>query len=125
MDSSINTDSENQKDPLSDSSDLKHKRSSSKWNDDISLAGSAITELTEMGELLGGSTSGSKLPIVCCRCFLFVSQFKNFKSRLLIKLFIIQCANRVHGNLNPFHGLEKFASQHLQLVLFIKMNLFY
>ncbi|CAN4125099.1 unnamed protein product [Withania somnifera] len=63
MDSSMLPDSENQKDPLSDSSDLKHKKSSSKWNDDISQAGSTITELTEMGELLGGSSCGSKLPI--------------------------------------------------------------
>ncbi|KAK4345415.1 hypothetical protein RND71_035591 [Anisodus tanguticus] len=63
MDSSMLTDSENQKDPSSDSSNLKHKRSSSKWNDDVSQAGSTITELTEMGELLGGSSCGSKLPI--------------------------------------------------------------
>ncbi|PHU04707.1 Kinesin-related protein 11 [Capsicum chinense] len=63
MDSSMVTDSENQKDPSSDSSDLKHKRSSSKLNDDISQAGSAVTELMEMGELLGGSSCGSKLPI--------------------------------------------------------------
>lgn len=72
------TDSENQKDPSSDSSDLKHKRSSSKLNDDISQAGSAVTELMEMGELLGGSSCGSKLPIVCCFSLFFLSQFKNF-----------------------------------------------
>ncbi|XP_009784122.1 kinesin-like protein KIN-7D, mitochondrial isoform X1 [Nicotiana sylvestris] len=63
LDGSILTDSENQKDPSSDSSDLKNKRSSSKWNDDLSQAGSTITELAEMGELLGGSSCGSKLPI--------------------------------------------------------------
>ncbi|CAI9103734.1 OLC1v1002273C1 [Oldenlandia corymbosa var. corymbosa] len=43
---------ENQKDSLS----------SSKWNDDISQAGSTITESTHAGELVNGSSYNSKLP---------------------------------------------------------------
>uniref|UniRef100_A0A0V0IXA3 Putative centromere-associated protein E-like n=1 Tax=Solanum chacoense TaxID=4108 RepID=A0A0V0IXA3_SOLCH len=49
MDSSMLTDSVNQKDPSPDSSDSKHKRSSSKWNDDISQVGNAITESAQEG----------------------------------------------------------------------------
>ncbi|CAN4118076.1 unnamed protein product [Withania somnifera] len=47
MDSPMLIDGENQKDPSSDTSDLKHRRSSSKWNIDISQVGSAITETQE------------------------------------------------------------------------------
>lgn len=36
-----------------------------KWNDDISQAGSSITESTHAGELINGSSCNSKLPIVC------------------------------------------------------------
>ncbi|XP_055833971.1 kinesin-like protein KIN-7D, mitochondrial isoform X3 [Solanum dulcamara] len=49
MDSSLLIDGENQKDPSADTSDLKHRRSSSKWNDDISQVGNAITELPQEG----------------------------------------------------------------------------
>nr|GMC87536.1 kinesin-like protein KIN-7D, mitochondrial isoform X1 [Ipomoea batatas] len=58
---SLLTDSENQ-DLTSDTSDFKHRRSSSKWNDDLSQAGSTITESTQGGELISGSSSSSKLP---------------------------------------------------------------
>lgn len=50
MDSSLLIYGENQKDPLTDTSDLKHRRSSSKWNDDISQVGNAITESAQVGE---------------------------------------------------------------------------
>ncbi|CAH9126090.1 unnamed protein product [Cuscuta epithymum] len=56
-------DCENQTDPSSDTSGFKHKRSSSKWNDDISQAGSTITESTQAGELFSVSSHGPKLPI--------------------------------------------------------------
>ncbi|KAG2703296.1 hypothetical protein I3843_06G124400 [Carya illinoinensis] len=57
---------ENQKDSLSSASaapadasfDFKHRRSSSKWSEDLSPSGSAITESTHAGELI----SDSKLP---------------------------------------------------------------
>ncbi|XP_060216887.1 kinesin-like protein KIN-7D, mitochondrial isoform X1 [Lycium barbarum] len=49
MDSSMLIDGENQKDPSADTSDLKLRRSSSKWNDDISQVGNAITESAQEG----------------------------------------------------------------------------
>ncbi|XP_042014081.1 kinesin-like protein KIN-7D, mitochondrial [Salvia splendens] len=59
---------ENQKDSpasgLTTSSDayiLKHRRSSSKWNEDISQAGSTTSETTHAGEPISGFSSMSKL----------------------------------------------------------------
>ncbi|XP_049381060.1 kinesin-like protein KIN-7D, mitochondrial [Solanum stenotomum] len=49
MDSSMLIDGGNQKDPSADTSDPKHRRSSSKWNDDISQVGNAITESAQEG----------------------------------------------------------------------------
>ncbi|GAB4849866.1 hypothetical protein Ancab_004665, partial [Ancistrocladus abbreviatus] len=40
------------------SSDSRHKRSSNKWKDDLSLASSTVTKSNQAGELI----SGSKLP---------------------------------------------------------------
>ncbi|XP_042017344.1 kinesin-like protein KIN-7D, mitochondrial [Salvia splendens] len=61
---------ENQKDSpssgLTTSSDaftLKHRRSSSKWNEDISQAGSTTSETTHVGELINGVSSMSKLHV--------------------------------------------------------------
>ncbi|KAL8556171.1 hypothetical protein ACS0TY_003820 [Phlomoides rotata] len=69
-DGSLKHDGENQKDSppsaltiTSDAYHFKHRRSSSKWNDDISQAGSTITETTQAGELISGSSCASKLPI--------------------------------------------------------------
>ncbi|XP_024030092.1 kinesin-like protein KIN-7D, mitochondrial [Morus notabilis] len=42
------------------SNDLKHRRSSSRWNEELSPTSSTITESTQAGELI----SGSKLPAV-------------------------------------------------------------
>ncbi|KAK3006762.1 hypothetical protein RJ639_016203 [Escallonia herrerae] len=69
-DGSLLMDSENQKDspssvlgdPSDPSCEFKHRRSSSRWNDDLSPAGSTITESTQAGELISGSSCGSKLP---------------------------------------------------------------
>ncbi|KAH6756108.1 Kinesin motor family protein [Perilla frutescens var. hirtella] len=62
--------SENQKDSpssaLTTSSDayiFKHRRASSRWNEDISQAGSTTSETTQAGELISGLSSMSKLPI--------------------------------------------------------------
>lgn len=56
--------SESQKDSSAMSSDLsheiRHRRSSSKWNEELSPAGSIVTESTQAGELI----SGTKLPAV-------------------------------------------------------------
>ncbi|CAA2975310.1 kinesin KIN-7D, mitochondrial isoform X1 [Olea europaea subsp. europaea] len=69
-DGSLLLDGENQKDSSSSvfSTTLgvnafEHRRSSSKWNDDISQAGSVLTETTQAGELIIGSSSALKLPI--------------------------------------------------------------
>ncbi|VFQ65848.1 unnamed protein product [Cuscuta campestris] len=59
-DGSLLTDSDKQNSP-SDTSVSKHKRTSSNWNDDLSQAGSTITESTQAGELISGSSS-SKHP---------------------------------------------------------------
>lgn len=70
-DGSVKLDGENQKDSSSaliissEAYHLKHRRSFSKWNDDISQAGSTLTETTRAGELISGSSCASKLPIVC------------------------------------------------------------
>lgn len=69
-------DGENQKDPSACTSDLKHRRSSSKWNDDISQVGSAMTESAQVGELIIGFACGSKLPTVC----LYLSKFHILKT---------------------------------------------
>lgn len=63
MDSSLLIDGENQKDPSADTSDLKHRRSSSKWNDDISQVGNAITESAQVGEHIIVFSCGLKLPM--------------------------------------------------------------
>ena len=67
---------ENQKDSpasgLTTSSDayiLKHRRSSSKWNEDIAQAGSTTSETTHAGELISGFSSMSKLHLVCIQLF--------------------------------------------------------
>ncbi|XP_019237039.1 PREDICTED: kinesin-like protein KIN-7D, mitochondrial isoform X3 [Nicotiana attenuata] len=60
LDGSVLVDSENQRDPSSETSDVKHRRSSSKWNDDISQAESTITESTQAGEVISSSSCGSK-----------------------------------------------------------------
>lgn len=66
---SLLLDGENQKDSTSSASglasdlpsDFKHRRSSSKWNEEFSPTSSTVTESTQAGELI----SGSKHPIVC------------------------------------------------------------
>ncbi|KAK4424110.1 Kinesin-like protein KIN-7D, mitochondrial [Sesamum alatum] len=69
-DGSLKHAGENQKDSSSsaltittDAYDFKHRRSSSKWTDDISQAGSTITEATQVGELISGSSCVSKVPM--------------------------------------------------------------
>ncbi|KAH6804224.1 Kinesin motor family protein [Perilla frutescens var. frutescens] len=68
-DGSVKLDGESQKDSSSaltissDAYHFKHRRSFSKWNDDILQSGSTITETTQAGELISGSSYASKLPI--------------------------------------------------------------
>jgi hypothetical protein len=70
---------ENQKDSASSVSaasvdapyEFKHRRSSSKWNEELSPSGSTITESNQAGELI----SCSKLPMVCSTMFCFILLF--------------------------------------------------
>lgn len=86
-DGSIKLTGENEKDSpssaltIASAYDFKHRRSSSKWNDDISQAGSTITETTQVGELFGGSPYVSKLSIVC-------SDFSSKAQKMLPKYYL-------------------------------------
>ncbi|KAA8536054.1 hypothetical protein F0562_028532 [Nyssa sinensis] len=68
-DGSLLVESENQKDypssalaVPSDTYEFKHTRSFSKWNNELSQAGSTVTESTQAGELISVSSCGLKLP---------------------------------------------------------------
>ncbi|PIA57112.1 hypothetical protein AQUCO_00600086v1 [Aquilegia coerulea] len=50
--------------PSDPSFDLRHRRSSSKWNEEHSPVISSVTESTQAGELISVSGSGSRLPTV-------------------------------------------------------------
>lgn len=54
----------------SDVYSMKHRRSSSKWNEEISQAGSTISETTQAGELISGLSSMSRQAIVCFQLLL-------------------------------------------------------
>lgn len=67
---------------------LKHIRSSSRWNEDISLAGSTTSETTQTGELISGLSSMSKLHVVCIqplfsKLFAIISQLISLILNLL------------------------------------------
>ncbi|XP_042509490.1 kinesin-like protein KIN-7D, mitochondrial [Macadamia integrifolia] len=47
--------------PSDISNELRHKRSSSKWNEELSPINSSITESTQAGELISGTASSSRL----------------------------------------------------------------
>lgn len=74
--------SENQKESPSSASavpsdlanDFRHKRSSSRWNDDLSPASSTITESTQAGELI----SGSRHPMASYAIFSFTLALSPF-----------------------------------------------
>lgn len=54
--------SDNQKGFPSDPSyEFKHRRSSSKWSEELSPTGSTVTESLQAGELINGSSTGSKV----------------------------------------------------------------
>ncbi|KAL5706624.1 Kinesin-like protein KIN-7D [Ranunculus cassubicifolius] len=50
--------------PSDPSFDHRHRRSSSKWNEEQSPASSSVTDPTQAGELISRSGSGSRLPVV-------------------------------------------------------------
>ncbi|XP_043712622.1 kinesin-like protein KIN-7D, mitochondrial isoform X2 [Telopea speciosissima] len=47
--------------PLDTPNDLRHKRSSSKWNEELSPINNSITESAQVGELISGTASSSRL----------------------------------------------------------------
>lgn len=63
--------------------DFRHRRSSSKWNEELSPASSTVTESTQAGELISGSACGSKLPTVCLFFFFFPFSFAPFLFSML------------------------------------------
>lgn len=71
---------DNQKDSMSSASaapadssfDFKHRRSSSKWSEELSTSGSAITESTQAGELISGSKLVTVCSIMLCLYIIFV-----------------------------------------------------
>ena len=80
-DGTLLIDGENKKDSPSSiaalasdpSYEFKHRRSSSRRNDELSPASSTVTESTQAGELI----SGTKLLAVCFACFIYFYLFKS------------------------------------------------
>ncbi|XP_031130245.1 kinesin-like protein KIN-7D, mitochondrial isoform X1 [Ipomoea triloba] len=109
-------DSEIQKDPSSDTSGFKHRRSSSKWNDDISQAGSTITESTQAGELISVSSCGPKLAVdgisMSDQMDLFVEQVKMLAGEIAfststLKRLMEQSVNDPESSKSQIETLER------------------
>ncbi|KAI5673183.1 hypothetical protein M9H77_13547 [Catharanthus roseus] len=105
-DGSLLIDGEIQKDSLS----------SSKWNDDISQAGSSITESTHAGELINGSSCNSKLPIdgmtMSDQMDLLVEQVKMLAGEIAfststLKRLLEQSVNDPEGSKAQIQNLER------------------
>ncbi|KAL6531870.1 Kinesin-like protein KIN-7D, mitochondrial [Orobanche minor] len=89
--------------------------SSSKWNDDISQAGSTITEMTQAGELINGSSSVSKLPMdsitVSDQMDLLVEQVKMLDGEIAfststLKRLVEQSVNDPESSKTQIQNLE-------------------
>lgn len=100
-DGSLLIDGENQKD---------------KWNDDISQAGSSITESTHAGELINGSSCNSKLPIdgmtMSDQIDLLVEQVKMLAGEIAfststLKRLLEQSLNDPEGSKSQIENLER------------------
>ncbi|XP_019170100.1 PREDICTED: kinesin-like protein KIN-7D, mitochondrial [Ipomoea nil] len=109
-------DSEIPKDPSSDTSGFKHRRSSSKWNDDISQAGSTITESTQAGELISVSSCGPKLAVegisMSDQMDLFVEQVKMLAGEIAfststLKRLMEQSVNDPESSKSQIETLER------------------
>ncbi|KAL2520286.1 kinesin-like protein KIN-7D [Forsythia ovata] len=116
-------DCENQKDSSSsafsiplDVNDFKHRRSSSKWNDDISQAGNVLTETTQAGELIIGSSSALKLPIdgmtMSDQMDLLNEQVKMLAGEIasstsMLKCLIEQSVNDLESSRTQIQNLER------------------
>ncbi|XP_047941730.1 kinesin-like protein KIN-7D, mitochondrial isoform X1 [Salvia hispanica] len=121
-DGSVKLDGENQKDSSSaliissEAYHLKHRRSFSKWNDDISQAGSTLTETTRAGELISGSSCASKLPIdevtMSDHMDLLVEQVKMLAGEIAfststLKRLVEQSANDPESSRSQIENLER------------------
>ncbi|XP_059654084.1 kinesin-like protein KIN-7D, mitochondrial isoform X2 [Cornus florida] len=121
---SLLVDSENQKDSsssalavLSDPSyEFKHRRSSSKRNDELSAASSTITESTQAGELISGSSCGSKLPTggmtMSDQMDLLVEQVKMLAGEIAfststLKRLVEQSANDPESSKSQIQNMER------------------
>ncbi|PIN04884.1 Kinesin-like protein [Handroanthus impetiginosus] len=113
-DGSLKLDGVNQKD--SSSYHFKHRRSSSKCNDDISHPGSTITETTRAGELISGSSCVSKLPIdevtISDHMDLLVEQVKMLAGEIAfdtstLKRLVEQSVNDPESSKSQIENLER------------------
>lgn len=110
---------ENQKDSLSSASavssdashEFKHRRSSSKWNEELSPVSSTITESTQAGELI----SASKLPSVALtqdQMDLLVEQVKMLAGEIAfststLKRLVEQSVNDPESSKSQIQNLER------------------
>ncbi|KAL6514533.1 hypothetical protein OROGR_020112 [Orobanche gracilis] len=99
----------------SDPYNNRQRISSSKWNDDISQAGSTITEMTQAGELITGSSSVSKLPMdsitVSDQMDLLVEQVKMLDGEIAfststLKRLVEQSVNDPESSKTQIQNLE-------------------
>ncbi|KAJ4716594.1 Kinesin-like protein [Melia azedarach] len=112
---SLLLDGENQKDSTSSASDLpydfKHRRSSSKWNEELSPTSSTVTESTQAGELI----SSSKLPaggMTSDQMDLLVEQVKMLAGEIAfgtsnLKRLMDQSVNDPEGSKFQIQNLER------------------
>ncbi|KNA04396.1 hypothetical protein SOVF_199890 isoform B [Spinacia oleracea] len=108
-------DSENNKDSssaLSDPSvDFKHKRSSSKWNDELSAAGSILMESNQDGEFISGSNLTTDDITASDEMDLLVEQVKMLAGEIAfststLKRLVEQSANDPDAAQSQIHNLE-------------------
>lgn len=116
---SLLLDGENQKDSTSSASgiasdlpfDFKHRRSSSKWNEELSPTSSTVTESTQAGELI----SGSKHPVggmTSDQMDLLVEQVKMLAGEIAfsssnLKRLVDQSVNDPDGSKVQIQNLER------------------
>ncbi|KAF8406494.1 hypothetical protein HHK36_008583 [Tetracentron sinense] len=95
--------------------DLQHRRSSSKWNDELSPTNSSVTESTQAGELFSGNSSGSRLPtagmVMSDQMDLLVEQVKMLAGEIAfststLKRLVEQSVNDPDGAKTQIQNLE-------------------
>ncbi|XP_010263861.1 PREDICTED: kinesin-like protein KIN-7D, mitochondrial isoform X2 [Nelumbo nucifera] len=96
------------------SCDPKHRRSSSKWNEELSSISSSITESTQVGELISGTAGVSKLPkggMTSDEMDLLVEQVKMLAGEIAfststLKRLMEQSVNDPEGSKSQIQNLE-------------------